>query len=156
MMASMARLAIAHEKTGNPFSTTYIPTSTEIDCFVHDNAALAETATYVSGKGFLRSVFPISVIGYLHFYFGKDDKGIRDIFFFELSDMTAEETYSHSPVKMLKNKLVMDTVSKSKMTKQYKAALVIKAYKLFRKGKPCHTLRVTTEGDAAEKDIYSI
>ena len=155
MVATAARLLIIYYKTGNPFSS-YTATSSEIDNFVEHNPDLIESAHFVAGRKLLSSIVSPGLACFIHYIIEKDDTEVSELFFNELSDLNAVATYDGSPVKLLRNQLVMDQMSKSSMSRDYQCALVLKAYRLFKAGKKITMLRVRTVGPTQEKDIYSI
>lgn len=99
------------------------------------------------GNALVRLVPPSAAIA-LHCLFSRVDKIAADSFFDHVHsglDMTFD-----NPAFVLRQRLIENATSKSKITRRYLIALMIKAWNAYRKGQKIKFLRFREEGEAPE------
>lgn len=155
--ASISRLVLNWNKGGNPHSYTAFdkPTSSQIYDYVKGNDVLSR-ACELSTNGTLSRIIPPSIMGFI--YVSAVQDGISetrvDEFFNRIIQPKSDDL--GGVIMMLRDKIMQDKNSKSRMTKQELTAIVIKAMRLWLCGSPVKTLRVRTNGNNKEKNIYKV
>jgi hypothetical protein len=154
VVAAAVNLYLVWKGTGglsNP-GARHRPSKTEIVNVAMSDARFSD----VNRKS---SNFSISYMGrslflFLSVAFSEHDKTKSDEFFGHLT----EPDYVTTPkvVMLLREQLIAGSTGNNRHSKQYKAALVFKAFSYFCSGKCPRQLGVRMYGDAAEKDIYTV
>lgn len=153
--ASISRLFLNWKKCGNPhfIRPENKPTSTQIYDFAKGNDLL-ERACIASEK--LRKIITPSVMGFV--YVSSISDGISEdkvSDFFNRLNQPKPDDFG-GVIMMLRDRLMQDKNSKSRMTKQELTAIVIKALRHWLSGSEVKSLRVRTGGDGKEKNLYKV
>lgn len=155
--AASIRLFLTWRETGNPVFGTpeKKPTNTNILEFAERNPQLVQRAGEVAvASSFNKKVISSAIIGFI--YLAADHAGIDhdqvDRFFAEIADPSISG--GKGAAFLLRDRMMQDMASKSKMRKYEKIALVMKAFRLWRSGAAVRIIRLQTEGEKAEKDIF--
>jgi len=155
-LAAVLRMVYIHRETGRPYgiSTYRAPSFAQIQDLLSDDVRAA--VRFAAGKKWLRSFLGEAATAwcYLRFSAAANEDEARE--FFDL--LTPGAGLSEvSPVLVLRNRLIADKASdKVRLDKEYKVALVFKAFKMFTSGTPCKALRIRTTGDCAEKSLFDL
>lgn len=106
------------------------------------------------GSNFSASYIGRSVFLFLNVAFSEYDEDKSDEFFEHLTN----PDYVTTPkiVMLLREQLIAGSTGNNRHNKQYKIALVFKAFSYFCSGKSPRQLGVRMHGEAAEKDIYKV
>lgn len=127
----------------------------EVIAVLKDNPDLRAGAQYASGSSFCRRYLHKSIAAICYTIFSREDKKNTIEFFKQLE--TGAGLASDSPVLALRNRLINEaSEKKTRMHIRYKTALIFKAFRLFRRGATVRALRVRTEGDSPEENIFQI
>ncbi len=119
--------------------------NTEIEALVAKYPEAAESIqTKVSGK----SLIPPSVLDACHYLFSRKDANQADEFVQKVVKGAGLD--EGSPFYVLRERLVANSLSKSKLSRPYIMALCIKAWNAARAGKTMRYLRWREKGDAVE------
>ena len=102
---------------------------------------------FISNKQKVKFMIP-SVANALHYIFYKINPEKCTMFFDHLETGAGLEAFS--PIRLLRERLIDNTISKGKMTKKYMIALSIKAWNAFVDGRALKSLRFRDSGDNPE------
>jgi hypothetical protein len=154
--AAMARMFLLWRATGHPLSSVKEkqPTPSQILAFAEGNALLARATAYAANRKFLRMYMTASVAGFVYLAISTLSEESAVEFLSEIE--SPQNIASKSVTFMLRERLVADRGNRVKMRKRDKIALILKAYRQWKAGAEVKTLRVRTEGDNAEKDIFRV
>ena len=155
-LAAVLRMVYTHRETGRPYGINAYraPTFAQIQDLLSDDVRAA--VRFAAGKKWLRGFLGEAATAwcYLRFSAAAPEDEAREFFDLLTSGAGLSEV---SPVLVLRNRLIADKASdKVRLDKEYKVALVFKAFKMFSAGTPCKTLRVRTNGDGAEKSLFDL
>lgn len=154
VLASTARLGFMWEKTGAP-SSYYNPTNREIERYIDENPSIREHTNSIVRMGWVKKFLAPSIGAFCMHAFKKSDlSDYADGFFDALN--AGHITRTDCPVFLLRETMISDKLSRDKMPKRYKIALVFKAFKKYVAGEPSKTLYIRTSGTNIEKDLYSL
>jgi len=142
-------------KNGHPCS--YTPekkvTNTQILEFYQANE-IVERAARFAGHSFLKKFMGPSNSCFIYMA-AADARGEKKAVEFLSQFMEPTGISPKNPVFLLRDRLLQDAANnKSKMRQSEKIALIMKAFRLWGKGTEVKQLKVATEGNFAEKDIY--
>ena len=154
-LASVSRLILIYERAGNPFhgNPDDHPTTKQQLDFLESHPEVAESVDFIRHSPWLTKYITVSVAAFCHYQFTKYDPISCNTFFNSVESGAGLDPMD--PQMHLRNRVIEDYLNrKNKISKTYKTALCFKAFKLFLDGAKVKTLRVRTEGDAAEKDIF--
>ena len=155
LLAAIARLVYVHNlNPDNPFSISSdkYPTAQQLCVLVDSSPSLRDSAHFVVCHAWLKKYCTPSVIGFCHFIFSKTDQKKCEDFFESLDSGTGLQKFS--PIFALRERLIDCSLSKGKLKNFYKTALIFKAFKLYRDDAFVKTLRVRTEGEIVDKDLF--
>ena len=155
-ISSVTRLLHTWEVCGDPFNGNprYAATTAQQLDVYERHPGLADSASWASSKRWSTKFVPSSVVCLCHYLFTKADRASADSFFLDLE--TGAGLPDGSPVLLLRNRLVEQASKKGRLDKRYMTALIFKAFKLHRDGASLKQLRVRTEGDGPERDVFVI
>lgn len=155
-LAASARLLHKYNLYGAPYLGTSgtDPTRHQVLQVVAENPSLQHCVSWVYSHDFCKKMPSPSISAFCRFVFIRhsDQKGV-DFFDFLESGAGLE---SGSPILALRSRLTDDALSKAKMPPRYKAAMMFKAFSLYCDDATIKQLRVRTEGDRAEQDIFKL
>lgn len=154
VLASITRLLHIYTLSGDPYNGNpeHHPTTKQQIELLEAHPCLHDSARWIASSKWCRKYISASLAGFCHFVFTKKDAVTSKTFFAELE--TGIGMGAGSPVLLLRNRLTDSHSSKDKLSPKYRAGLIFKAFKLYRDGATIKYLRVRTEGDGAEKDIF--
>ena len=155
LLAAVARLVYVHNlNPNNPFSiaSDQYPTAQQLCVIVDSNPSLRNSVHFVACHAWLKKYCAPSVVGFCHFIFSKTDKKKCEDFFVSLD--SGADLQKFSPIFALRERLIYCSLSKGKLKNFYKTALIFKAFKLYRDDAFVKTLRVRTEGEIVDKDLF--
>jgi hypothetical protein len=151
-----ARLFLMWQITGNPMhgSPEKKPTNAQILDFARGNDLLERAASYAAGQGFLKKFMSTSLTTFLYLAIStvSEEKAIE----FLDSVNSPSIIKSSDPAFMLRERLVSDFGSKTRLKRTEKVALAMKAFRLWNDGSEVRALRVRTEGERQEKNIFRV
>lgn len=158
-VASVVRLYYMWDKTGDPFhgSPDKKPTIREIEKTLDENPGLRRAAhTAIASKWIKRYLTP-RLAGFCLYVFEQSAYSDKLESFYNVLDTGASSTPKDAAI-LLREMMMEDKAAgnKRKMSDRYKCALVFKAFKKHAKGEQSKFLRVRTEGDRKEDDLYSL
>jgi hypothetical protein len=151
-----ARLFLMWKMTGNPVhgNPDKKPTNAQILDFARDNDILERAASYAAGQGFLKKFMSTSLTAFLYLAIStvSEEKAVE----FLDSVNSPSVIKSSDPAFMLRERLVSDFGNKARLKRPEKIALAMKAFRLWHKGGEVKALRVITDGDRQEKNIFRV
>lgn len=152
-IAAVTRTLHIYRASGSPYhgNPDHQPTRAQQMDLLGANPAIHESARWVKSSKWVKTNIAPSLAGFCHFVFTGADSDAANSFFQGLE--TGAGLDAGSPILLLRDRLSLKS-DKGGMTPLYKAALIFKAFKLHRDGATVKTLRVRTEGDATEKDVF--
>lgn len=157
-LASAIKLFLTWKTTGNPVSGSpdKKPTHQEILQFARENAIADQVGALSVTSNFNKKMISPSIIGFLYFAAHSENIPMDDVsdFFSRVADPSLGKT--SDVTFMLRDRLMQDLGSKTRLRRYDKIALVIKAFRAWRSGQNLKTLRVRTGGDKSEKDIFRV
>jgi hypothetical protein len=154
-LAAIARLYIVWKRNGTPFSNGRRaggrPSHEQIRNVVDTHAFLHEAASLVTSRKFLKKHMR-SAYGGLAFCIvaERDIDAARE--FFEL--VAKKEQKESDIVRLLQNRLLEDSSSKTRLASDELLALVLKAFRLWHAKTEVKQLRVRTTGVKKEHDVF--
>lgn len=157
-VAGAIRLFLTWKATGNPVhgSPEKKPSNANILDFADSNPNVQRAGEIAVTSAFNKRVISPSVIGFI--YLAAIDAGIGsdrvEAFLSEIADPSLSG--GKGTTFLLRDRLMQDMGSKTRLRKYDKIALVMKAFRLWQAGVDVKNLRVRTEGETAEKDIFRI
>ncbi len=153
-LAAITRMLHIYRRSGSPYNGNpdNAPTSLQQLALVDEHPELHDSARWASSHKWSRRLLTPSFAGFCHFVFTKKDRAAAASFFAGLETGVGLE--AGSPVLLLRTRLLESQAGKEKLSPLYKAALVFKAFRLHCDGASLKSLRVRTEGDNAEKDLF--
>lgn len=153
-LAAITRILHIYSVSGEPYNGNpdHQPTAAQQLAILEANPKLRESAQWVGVRTWVRKFINPSLAGFCHFLFTRADAEAARTFFDGLE--TGAGLDAGSPVLLLRNRLSEATKDKGRLTNTYKAGLIFKAFKLHRDGASIKTLRVRTEGDCPERDVF--
>jgi hypothetical protein len=153
-LASITRRLHIYLQSGNPYhgNPDHHPTATQQLDLVKANPGLRDSASWVASARWVHKYMQPSLAGFCHFVFTSKDAQAARTFFAQLESGIGLD--AGSPVLLLRNRLIDSYSSKEKLSTTYLAGLVFKAFRLHRDGATIKYLRIRTEGDHAEKDMF--
>lgn len=142
--------------TSNPYNSTaaYNPTDAQIIELLGRYPEAPAASSLVYGSRFCKAYVGPSLTAFLRVVFARNDAEAAAGFFAELE--SGANLAADSPVYLLRERLLRDSGDKTKITSSYKAALLFKAFRFYRDGCSAKTLRVRTEGEHAEQNLFSL
>lgn len=152
-IASGAKLIINLRKHSNPYASKDV-SIVEIEEFVEQTPKIHDVASRVMSSIWTRKYLTPSLATLCMFVFEEKRGTESDAFFDRLEDGVGLS--KGSPVLLLRDRLMSDKSDKVRMTASYKAALTFKAFRLFLDGAEIKYLRVRTEGESIEKELFVI
>lgn len=155
-LANSARLHHKYLVCGNPFNGTpeNAPTATQVIQVISETPELAESVNFAARSQWVKKYIGAGRAGFLINLFSSHNEAAADAFFSELE--SGMFSYANSPVLLLRDRLMEGKNGKTRMTPTYSTALIFKAFGSFLMRKEMKTLRVRTEGDAPEKDLFKL
>lgn len=155
-LAAGARVCFTFEQCGNPYDTgkSNAPTHQQLMAWIDKNPSIRDVVHDVSLMRYVKLRIPPSAAVFCKFHFDKKDKTSSDAFFSSLESGIGLS--DGSAVLALRNRLDFDSNSIATINTHYKCAIVFKAFKAFRFGHKVKMLRVRIDGDAPEKDLFSL
>lgn len=153
-LAAIARVFYIYMQSGDPYhgNPDYSPTTKQLVALLEEHPSLRDSAHWAMCSKWHVKFVKASLAGFCHFVFMGKDKESASTFFESLE--TGAGLDAGSPILLLRTRLMEEHSSKGKMSMKYKAALIFKAFKLYRDGASIKFLRVRTEGETAEKDVF--
>ena len=97
----------------------------------------------------LRGLILPSVLDACHYLFSRKDPELADVFVEKL--MKGMDLEEGSPIYVLRERLLSNSLSKAKLTRPYVMALCIKAWNCARRGSSVRCLRWREKGEVAEQ-----
>lgn len=155
-LAAMLKMAYTYNETGRPYGLASYrsPTFPQLQALCTDSAR--NSAKFAAGKKLLRSIVGETLTAWCFMRFSTEVGVDAAQEFFDLLTSGAGLT-DGSPILALRNRLMSEKVKdKTSLDKEYKAALVFKAFKLFVAGQKCKALRVRTGGESEEKGLFDL
>jgi hypothetical protein len=155
-VAGAIRLFLTWKTTGNPVhgSPEKKPSNANILDFALSNPNVQRAGEISVTSSFNKRIVSPSVIGFI--YLAAIEAGISgdrvEMFLAEIADPSLSG--GKGATFLLRDRLMQDMGGKSRLRKYDKIALVMKAFRLWNEGVDVKTLRVRTEGETAEKDIF--
>lgn len=95
-----------------------------------------------------RILLPFSILAGFHYLFSEKDPSLADLVVEQI--LHGNGLRDHDPMKLFRERLVTNSLSKAKLSSTYLAALFVKAWNHTREGSQIRQLRYTEEGDRAE------
>lgn len=156
-VAAITRLILLHRALGNPYkgTTQLSPTTQQQEKLLKDEKdAITRAANMAVSSRWAKKYISPSLAGFCYYMFAEKDKHSADVFFDALeSGAGLDDT---SPALLLRNRLMNDYGEQRKLDKTIKAALVFKAFRNFRIGLKMRSLRIRTEGESPETNLFSL
>lgn len=156
-LAAVARLLFKFSASGNPYigNPDISPTPTQIEQLIAEHPRLRESVASIGGgAGKLTAILTASIANYCHFVFSEKHPEKANEFFDALASGVG--LAKGSPILLLRDRLSAAKGDVRTIKPHYKMALVFKAFKLFVVGSKCSCLKVCTEGDGAETNLFEI
>ena len=147
---AIAQLLIIHERYGiqrlnNPMSKA---TRAEVISRVQVDPSIAESAHIVCCPA-MRQLGPISIAGFCHYIFNRQDPTAAELFFTELK--TGENLSRDNPAYLMRERLLQNRMSKAKLMNLDIIALYFRAWIQYRSGKTMKILKAwRRDGPASE------
>lgn len=114
-------------------------TNHEIITLYEQYRDISEYVYKMTGKKVLRQLIEPSVISACWYLFSRQDPAKADEFFERVHD--GRELPQDSPILLLRERLIRNNGAKAKLPKQYKMAIIIKAWNAWWEGRPMGTLK---------------
>jgi hypothetical protein len=138
---------------GDPFAgTEKNPSNEQMLLIFNDNPDIEKYVTICTNNKKLKALLAPSRMAFSYYIFALHDSDKADDFFSYLAEPSSE---INAP-SILRERMISERMSKSKVNDQYMTMLMFKAFKLFIKGIVPKTLRVSEVGNNAEKDIFNL
>ena len=155
LASSVARLRFKWSRSGNPFNGNQdlTPTVKELEEIVRLYPSVRNAANTTTSMPWCRRAIQPSIVGFCYSVFSEYNALMTTAFFEALETGLGLE--AGSPIILLRDRLV-DPSKKEVMSAHYKCALIFKAFKYFCDGATVKTLRVRTEGDAPESNLFQL
>jgi hypothetical protein len=150
-LAAIARLFLVWKSNGGLYSSAYRPTHEEVldaantYTFLQDATLASSSKTF--GAKHLRGAY-----GGLAFAIIADGDLQRAHQFFDI--LCDPEQNGSKVVRLLQNRLMEDSGSKTRLSNDEFLALTLKAFRLWNAGMETKLLKVRTSGEKKEKDIF--
>jgi len=155
LLAAIARLYIVWKRNGTPFSNGRRvgsrPSHEAIRDAADTHAFLHEAASLITSRKFLRKHMR-SAYGGLAFCIVAERDIVAARGFFELA--AQKDQQESKIVRLLQNRLLEDSSSKTRLTSDELLALVLKAFRLWHAKTEVKQLRVRTTGVSRERDTF--
>lgn len=132
-------------KGDSSFSTRNKVSNAEILDMMQRHPAIRSSLRF---SNTLHSMAPASLVCALHYIFSMVNENAAGVFFDKL--IHGEGLDKRDPVLLLRNRLISNAISKSKLSKRYIAALFVKAWSAHIKGEKITILRFREEGHSPE------
>lgn len=155
-MAGGARMFMYWKRNGNPATpaTRYQATNTQILEFCKDNELIQRAASYVRGNKFITKFMSPSIGIFIYMAIAEKSESLAVDF---LDAVSAREiSTKRDAALLLREKLLEMAGSKNRAPRTYKAAIVMKAFRLWQSGKTPKQLSVKSGPDVKEANMYSI
>lgn len=155
-LAALAVLLHVYKKTGSPYTGTLDkPTTAQVIEMIQRNPDMRNAVSVAASSLWLKKHVSPSMAAFCYLIFNRSNTRKCEEFFNKLQSGAGIE--STSPVLHLREFLQGNkTNSKTKTTNFYKCALIFKAFKTFCENKSMKTLRITTEGEGKEKNLFTL
>jgi hypothetical protein len=157
-LAHALKLYFLWEQRGNPFfgGPEAQPTIPQLEHVLDSVPRIRDHVEWATKSRWCRINLSVGLTGFSRMAFVGDgsEETIAHSFFEDLE--TGAGLQAGSPALILRDRVTSDRASKTKMPSWYKGALLFKAFRLYRDGALIKYLRVRTEGDAVEKDLFVI
>jgi hypothetical protein len=155
-LGAIARLNFVYRKSGNAFNSNLdvSPTVKEIEKEIEKFPLLRTAAQAVCSRKWITKFVSQSIAGFCFFVFYQKNSTLCLEFFEKLETGTGLE--QGSPILHLRERLTSNTSDKTQLHRVYKAALIFKAFRLYLDGAYVKVLRVRTEGDAPEANVFQL
>lgn len=153
-LAAATRLLFIYQSCGvpRPTSPEHTPTTNQQLALLDATPALRVSATWAASSAWCRRHLTPSSAVFCHYLFTSASAEAAKTFFSGLESGVG--LAAGSPILLLRNRLAESVASKERVEHIYRMALAFKAFKLHRDGAFVKTLRVRTEGDTPERDIF--
>jgi len=102
----------------------------------------------VSHAGFVTGLVPFTTVAGLHYLFSRKDETLALRFMHQL--IKGQDLREGSPVYVLRERLVQNSMAKAKLTNPYIAAIIIKTWNYTRAGSRVKYLRFRERGESRE------
>jgi hypothetical protein len=151
-----AATALMHrlDVVGDPHhgNCAYAPTSDQQLAILANNPGLRRSASWSSGSTWCKRYATAGISAFCHYLFHRADYAAAESFFAGLE--TGAGLEPGSPILLLRSRLADAKFGKERIDKRYMTGLIFKAFKLHRDGAHVKALRIRTEGDSPERDIF--
>jgi len=156
-VAGAVRLFLLWKATGKPIDTSpeKKPTNSQILEFVISSPFSERCGELAVCSRLLRKIMSPSIIGFLYLAAAEAKIPLDQVEEFLQKVEDPSLPGAGGVTFLLRDRLMQDIGSKSRLRKSDKIALIMKAFRSWRSGENVRTLRVRTEGNA-EKDIFRI
>ncbi len=150
--ASIARMVLNHRNARNPVTVTRdkVPTNKQILEEYNSNGLIGEAASYVASHKWLKRFMKPSLAGFLYVVGCAKDRETTLEFLTQLSDVTHYPR--HPSADLLRERIMLDRASKTKLSKSELTALSMKALRLFATGTDVRMLKIMSK----EKDLFRL
>lgn len=117
------------------------PTNRDIQEFVEKNYEVVEVSDVVKKDYHKFKLLPSSVVGGLYFILSKISITDTEVFFNKL--ITGLDSNPTCPIHVLRERLIRDTINKTRLTITEKVNLVLSAWNSYRKGKAIKSIQIS-------------
>lgn len=123
--------------------------NTKIEELLNNSYPDIRNSVQFAKRSNLRRLVPESLFIGLHYLFSKSDEHLANLFM--ESFLRGQGITDEDPVYLLRERMLQNTLSKSKLKKEYIAAIFIKAWNATKSGKKIKYLRWIEEGKSQEQ-----
>lgn len=155
-MASGARMFMYWKRNGNPATpaTRHQATNTQILEFCKDNELMHRATSYVCNNKFITKFMSASIGIFIYMAISEKSESLAVDF---LDAVSAREISTKRDASLLlREKLLEMAGSRNRVSRPYKTAIVMKAFRLWQSGKTPKLLSVKNGPELQEANMYSI
>lgn len=152
-LSTVVRKFLTWQATGHPFSAApeKRPSNVQILAEAEQNLLLHRAASFSAGTSWLRRNLSPSETGFCYAAFATVDEDAANTF---LRMMEAPSEATPAVVHLLRDQLMETRASTRRMTAQHRVALTFKTWRLWRANKSVKFLRIRTEGEKQEQNLF--
>lgn len=156
VIASITRMIHKYELTGNPYHGSHEsnPSVKEMEAVLARHPDIRRSASFIGSSKWCRKYMSPSLGGFAHYVFSAKNQTKAEEFFAQLESGAGLD--AGSPVLLLRDRLADASTSKEKLKDSYRAALAFKSFRLHLDDAFVKNLRVRTDGDAPERNLFAL
>jgi hypothetical protein len=155
-LSAAAHLYHQYTNYGSPFmrNKDKIPSAQQLIALVNANPILRDATHFAASSVWVKRNMTCSIGAFCWAALSEHNAARAERFFHLLT--TGAGLENGSPVLLLRERLMEKDTAITTVSREYKTALVFKAFRHFVRGNTLITLRIRTEGDKVETDLFNL